>query len=434
MPGCSESLDELGAPTTPAVASFLEHGPEYVATVDAVVRFLPGRDPGFALRIVGRDLLPEGPRFAATLEGPGADEDDPLAWAFGGLGIADRAKHLASLYIDDLADAIRDGIAPDFELARYAERLAASAPTFDPLHDALEGKPTLIDTMLDELAAELYARHRPDVVGLTVPFPGNAYSGFRIARAIKAIAPATRTILGGGYVNTELRGLTEPRVFDYFDFITLDAGEAPLLALLEHLRDPSRPLLHVRANRRAGRARHRTATPRRAHHRDRHADLRRPRARSLRLAVRDAQPDASAVVRRPVEQAHRRAWLLLEAVHVLRCLARLHRALRSCAGGSARRSHRGVDRRDRPERVSLRRRGGPAGGARGARRAVARARRDHHVVGQRAVREGIHAGARAAARALGCRCAIAGDARDRYRTAAVAIEEVAIDDQPGRQL
>ncbi|MBA2541415.1 MAG: radical SAM protein [Deltaproteobacteria bacterium] len=228
-----------------SIENFLAHGATYVATIDGGVRFLQGRDAGLALRIVGRDLLPEGPRFAAIDEGPGAEDQDPLAWAFGGLGIADRAKHLASLYIDDLADVIRDGIAPDFELSRYAERLAASAPTFDPLRDALEGDPNLIDIMLDELAAELYARHRPDVIGLTAPFPGNAYSAFRIARAIKAIAPATRAILGGGYVNTELRELSDPRVFDYVDFMTLDAGEAPMLALVEHLRDASKPLLRT---------------------------------------------------------------------------------------------------------------------------------------------------------------------------------------------
>src|SRR4051812_18144546 len=91
-----------------AVASFLGHASDYVDTVDAVVRFLQGRDPGLALRIVGRAFLPEGPRFAAGIQDDSAG--DPLAWAFGDLGLEDRARHLASLYIDDLADALRDGI------------------------------------------------------------------------------------------------------------------------------------------------------------------------------------------------------------------------------------------------------------------------------------------------------------------------------------
>jgi radical SAM superfamily enzyme YgiQ (UPF0313 family) len=250
--GLTRILDELTARAEdtdeempPSIANFLDHGARYVDTVDAVTRFLQGRDPGLALRIAGRTLLPEGPRFAAIDQGPGAGEPDPLGWAFGGLGVADRAKYLASLYIDDLADTIREGISPDFELARYGERLAASAPTFEPLLEALEGEPTLVDDMLDELTAELVARHRPDVLGLTAPFPGNVYGALRIARAVKALAPATRVVLGGGYVNTELRELADPRVFDYVDFITLDDGEAPMLALIEHLRDATRPLFRT---------------------------------------------------------------------------------------------------------------------------------------------------------------------------------------------
>ncbi|MGE0397246.1 MAG: radical SAM protein [Kofleriaceae bacterium] len=224
---------------------FRQNADRYIATIDPVVRFLQGRDPGLALRIVNRDFLPEGPRFASMAQGPGSDDEDPLAWAFGGLGVADRAKHLASLYIDDIADAIRAGIAPHFELARYGERLAASAPTFDPLRDALESTPTLVDTMLDELAADAVRTHRPDLVGLTAPFPGNIYGAFRIARTIKRVAPKTRIALGGGYVNTELRELSDPRVFDYVDYITLDDGEAPMLALVEHLANKKKPLFRT---------------------------------------------------------------------------------------------------------------------------------------------------------------------------------------------
>jgi len=248
----------------PSIAHFLEHGTACVATVDAAVRFLQGRDPGLALRIAGRNFLPEGPRFAALRPSGQDPEDDPLTWAFGALGTADRAKHLATLFIDDLADVVREGIQPHFELSRYGERLAASAACFDELRDALEdqsdpddgeqdgaqdggdrGGPNLVDATLDDIARELCARHRPDLVGITAPFPGNVYGAFRIARAIRAAAPATRLVLGGGFVNTELRELSDPRVFDYFDFITLDDGERPLLALIEHLHDPAAPLFRT---------------------------------------------------------------------------------------------------------------------------------------------------------------------------------------------
>ena len=159
----------------------------------------------------------------------------PCTSAFGALGTTEQARYLASLYVDDLADVWRLGIDPRFELARYGEKLAASAPTFDPLHEALTGEPTLVDLALDEITRELIEMHRPDVVCITTPFPGNVYGAFRMAQAIRAAAPRTHLVLGGGWVNTELRGLKEPRVFDCFDYVTLDDGERPLLNLLTRL-------------------------------------------------------------------------------------------------------------------------------------------------------------------------------------------------------
>ena len=213
---------------------FLFHEGAYLRTIDPAIRFLQGKDPSLALRIIGRDFLPEGPRFEAInqveqLSGEG------LAWAFGALGVQDQAKYLSSLYLDDLADMVRDSIDSRFELSRYAEKLAASAPTFDPISEALAGQPTLIDRILDEITKDLVKLHQPEVLGITVPFPGNVYGGFRIAKKVKELAPQCKIILGGGYVNTELRSLKDPRVFDWLDFITLDDGERPILCILEYL-------------------------------------------------------------------------------------------------------------------------------------------------------------------------------------------------------
>jgi radical SAM superfamily enzyme YgiQ (UPF0313 family) len=229
-----------------SVQHFMARADEYQALVEPIVRFLQGRDPSLALRIAGRTFLPEGPRFAALAGGGDPEDgDETLGWAFGELGTTDRARHLASLFIDDLADVVRDGIDARFELSRYGEKLAASAETFDDLAAALAAPPTLVDRLLDELAAERVRHQPPDLVGLTLPFPGNVYGALRIAQAVKAAAPRTKVVLGGGYVNTELRQLTDPRVFDVCDFITLDDGERPLLALLAHLRDPKRPLFRT---------------------------------------------------------------------------------------------------------------------------------------------------------------------------------------------
>lgn len=198
--------------------------PKYKKTVDAVVRFLQGRNPKLARRIVSRKFLPEGPRFAVL---------DVLGYET--LNLQDQAKYLASLYIDDLADLIRDHVDPRFELSRYGEKLALSAPTFDPLRRDLERKnPTMVDRLLDRLTRETIRKHRPDIVGLTAPFPGNVYGAFRIAREIRRCSPKTKIVLGGGYVNTELRELADPRVFDYVDFVTLDDGATPLLRIVEN--------------------------------------------------------------------------------------------------------------------------------------------------------------------------------------------------------
>jgi radical SAM superfamily enzyme YgiQ (UPF0313 family) len=231
------ALAGAGRSTSPSVTSFAQQAARYVETVEAVVGFLQGRAPKLAARIARRRFLPEGPRFAPlarALEEADAG-DAPLAAAYRDLSVADRAKHLASLYVDDLADAVRDGIDPRFELSRYAEKLAESAASFDPLAAALDGPPTLVDELTDAIGGELCARHRPDLVGISAPFPGNVYGAFRLARAIRRARPEARLVLGGGYVNTELRELGEPRVFDSFDYVTLDDGERPLLNLLRHL-------------------------------------------------------------------------------------------------------------------------------------------------------------------------------------------------------
>lgn len=232
----------------PSIAQFLAHAGRYVDTVEPAIRFLQGRDPSLALRIVGRAFLPEGPRFKHLSPPPTAEHaasDEQLLSAFGALGSTEQARYLASLYVDDLADVWRDGIDPRFEFARYGERLAASAASFDPLHAALTGDPTLVDTTLDELTLELITAKQPDVVAVTAPFPGNVYGAFRMARAIRAAKLKTTLVLGGGWVNTELRALREPRVFDYFDYVTLDDGERPLLNLLMRLHGRRVPLVRT---------------------------------------------------------------------------------------------------------------------------------------------------------------------------------------------
>jgi hypothetical protein len=218
-----------------SVNYFLDFFERYANTIAPTIAFLQGKDSTLSHRIAGRGFLPEGPRFAALDAYDDGESADPLAWAFGALGQQDRARHLATLYLNDLADVLRDAIDNRFEFVRYGESLAGSQASFEPLASALAAPFTLMDEMLQSLTLKAIAHHQPQLVLLSVPFPGAVYAAFRIAQCIKQHHPHIHIALGGGFVNTELRELSEPRVFDYVDFVTLDSGERPLLALLAHL-------------------------------------------------------------------------------------------------------------------------------------------------------------------------------------------------------
>ena len=214
---------------------FLDHFERYAQTIDRVIAFMQGRDSTLVHRIASRGFLPEGPRFVALDAYDEEETGDPLGWAFGALGHTDRARHLATLYLNDLADVLRDAVDERFEFVRYAERLAAAQPTFDPLAQALAAPPNLVDRTLATLTREVLDAHQPQLVLLSVPFPGSVYGALRIAQTLRQHAPQVRIALGGGFVNTELRELAEPRLFDFVDFVTLDGGERPVLSLIEHL-------------------------------------------------------------------------------------------------------------------------------------------------------------------------------------------------------
>ena len=315
-----------------------------------MIRFLQGRDPSLALRIVGRAYLARGPALRA-----GASKSS-IHSAFGELGTTEQARYLASLYVDDLADVLRDGIDPRFELSRYGEKLAASAARFDPLprrstRRADAGRSAARRDRARAGRAHTTRRGRPH----------RALPRQRLRRVPhragdpKPRRPATTLVLGGGYVNTELRELARRRACSTSSTTSRSTtASGRCSALIEHLaRSATRPLLRTYVREGGAvvleaRRRRRTTSP----PRHRHADLRRPAARSLRVAVRDAEPDAPAVVGRALEQADRRARLLLEEVHVLRRVAGLHRPLRAGAGRRHRRPHRGAGARDRADAAS----------------------------------------------------------------------------------
>ena len=226
-------VDDADLPDS--IYNFLANYNEYYHCIDAVIRFLQGKDSSLALRIATRLFLPEGPQFDA-LEQMQELHSDVLEQAFGLLGVQDKAKYLATLFINDIAAVIKQGVDPHFEVSRYAERLAASNPQFDDLYAALHcSEPSYTENIIAQLIEQYIAAEAPDVVGISVPFPGNMLGALQAAKYCKAYAPETKIILGGGFINTELRTLKEPRLFEVVDYICLDDGERPLLTLLENL-------------------------------------------------------------------------------------------------------------------------------------------------------------------------------------------------------
>jgi radical SAM superfamily enzyme YgiQ (UPF0313 family) len=199
---------------------------DYINTISPVIRFLQNKDTTLAHRICNENFLPQASRF---------DQLDDLEYTFGTMGIQDKARHLATMYLEDVGDLIIEAVTEDFGFSRYAERLAMSATSFDSLEEALTGETHLIDDILLEILEKHLQETQPDMVGFSVPFPGNLYGALKCGQYIKANYPHIKIMLGGGYANTELRSLKEPRVFQYVDYITLDDGESPILKLLEHL-------------------------------------------------------------------------------------------------------------------------------------------------------------------------------------------------------
>ena len=202
---------------------FLQNAYFYAKTIEPVMRFLGGEDSSLAQRFCSLEFWPQSKRLP---------NDDDLEWGFGMIGNYDRATHLCTLFLKDLCDFINQTIDSRFELIRYAESLCLRLPEFEPLQQELNKPLSLIDELMLDLFSKKMADSNPDMVGFTIPFPGNLYSALRCAQWLRQYHPNIKIVLGGGYVNTELRSISDSTIFDYTDYITFDDGELPLLRLL----------------------------------------------------------------------------------------------------------------------------------------------------------------------------------------------------------
>ncbi len=208
------------------VARIIALQDDYIHTIDDVIHFLQGHNPTLAHRICKRDFLPEASRFAQL---------EDLSWAFGSMGTQDKAKHFATMYLEDLSDLIQECVDEHFGFSRYAEKLGRSANSFDELYAALQQPFTYIDEILIQLLEDRVKAIQPCMVAISVPFPGNLYASLRCAQYIRQNYPDIKVAMGGGFANTELRSISDPRVFEFYHYILLDDGEAPIENLYRHI-------------------------------------------------------------------------------------------------------------------------------------------------------------------------------------------------------
>ncbi len=198
---------------------------KYIQTIEPVILFLQNKNQTLVHTICTNGFLPKASRFESL---------EDLDWAFGVMGTHDKARHLATLYLEDIGDFITEVVDEHFGFSRYAERLSRTASSFDSLYCELQAPNSLVVEYLIGILDTHINKHQPDKICITAPFPGNVYGAFKCGQFVKSNYPTIKVILGGGYANTELRSIYDERIFEFVDFITLDDGEAPIQHLLEY--------------------------------------------------------------------------------------------------------------------------------------------------------------------------------------------------------
>lgn len=219
-----QEAEDLGNDNYPKIIEMKE---QYISRVDVVIGFLQKHDIETAYIISDPDFLPLGHRLVNV--------NTEIKWAEGEEGLIDKAKHYSTLFVEEIGDFIQANVDDFFAFTKYAEQIATSASSFDQLDEFLTYQPTLIEDEMLNILEDQIETHTPNLIGFTIPFPGNLFAALRCAQFIKQYYPDIYVAFGGGYCNTELRSLEDPRIFEIVDFISLDDGEGPLLKMVQFL-------------------------------------------------------------------------------------------------------------------------------------------------------------------------------------------------------
>lgn len=225
--------------TRDQVFRYLSNRDAYLREVSSLADFLAGTDPSYGHRLAASRDLPYGARAEALL--------DALD---GELRVEDAAR-FATAALNDLGDFLAYAVDSDWGTVRYAERLGRSGGSFAALSRAADTG-WILDRIYKPIAdAEFAALERglpADATLLllvTIPFPGCAAGALACARsARRALKDRVRVAFGGGYVSTELRGLSDPAVFGDADWLVFDSGYSGLEGILASLGGAGDEALH----------------------------------------------------------------------------------------------------------------------------------------------------------------------------------------------
>ncbi|MBQ2125318.1 MAG: hypothetical protein II196_05955, partial [Spirochaetales bacterium] len=197
-----KQLDNNKLELSEPLAAFIAKKEQYIDTIEPVISFLQGKYPQLAQKILSRNYLPEGMRFDELKNSKRKNDN------------TETAIHYASLYIDDLTDLCSHTILPNFGLSCYAASIAESNNlTFADIESFLKSDDLLTEWLADFIK-ELNLENC-NLVGISVPFPGNFCMALKTAQILKEINPALKIVLGGGFINTGFRNIKEKKIFDY---------------------------------------------------------------------------------------------------------------------------------------------------------------------------------------------------------------------------
>lgn len=162
----------------------------------------------------------------------------------------DDVRFLCSYALADLADYITAVFDNDFSLIRYAEHLSVDKKNFSQIEQKLNSP--VLSVFYEEVLQENLIfddKDVPDLVCISIPFAGTFLPSLYTARFLKNHYNNKVFIaFGGGFVNTELRQVSEKKLSKYINAFSFDRGYGSYIDLKNHwqelqtiLRAPTTP-------------------------------------------------------------------------------------------------------------------------------------------------------------------------------------------------